>query len=47
MLINHAPISLIDLLAGTTIVILLALIMIASQTLKIARTNPAEVLKTE
>jgi hypothetical protein len=47
MLINHAPISLIDLFAGASIVILVALIMIASQTLKIARANPAEVLKAE
>ncbi|HRG07470.1 MAG TPA: hypothetical protein PLJ08_02755, partial [Cyclobacteriaceae bacterium] len=44
---NHAPIGVFEMLAGALIVIAVAVILIASQTLKIARTNPAEVLKSE
>ena len=43
----HAPLTLTDFLIGILAVLGLALIMIGSQTLKVARTNPAEVLKTE
>ncbi len=46
-LANHAPLSLIDGLLAVIAVISIAALMIASQTLKVARTNPAEVLKTE
>jgi putative ABC transport system permease protein len=44
---NHAPLSLFDMLIGVLAVLLLALMMIGSQTLKVARANPAEVLKNE
>lgn len=43
----HQPIGLADLLGGTLIVMLLALVMIGSQTAKAARSNPAKVLKSE
>jgi ABC-type antimicrobial peptide transport system permease subunit len=44
---NHAPISLTDMLIGFVTVMTIAFVMIGSQTIKIARTNPAQVLKTE
>jgi ABC-type antimicrobial peptide transport system permease subunit len=44
---NHAPISVIELVAGFIVVVVLALFMICSQTLKVVKTNPAEILKTE
>jgi putative ABC transport system permease protein len=44
---NHAPISAIELVTGFVVVVVLALIMICSQTLKVVRTNPAEILKSE
>ncbi|HTH55792.1 MAG TPA: ABC transporter permease [Cyclobacteriaceae bacterium] len=44
---NHAPIAAIDLFIGAIAVLLLALAMICSQTLKATRTNPAQVLKSE
>ncbi len=44
---NHAPLSATELLVGVLAVILISLFMIGSQTLKAARTNPAEVLKNE
>ncbi len=44
---NHAPLSLPDMSLGVIGVLVLALVMIGSQTLKVARTNPAEVLKNE
>ncbi len=44
---NHLPVSLMDLAIGAVAMVLLALIMISSQTLKAARKNPAEVLKSE
>lgn len=44
---NHAPLNFTELFIGVIIVLLLALIIIGSQTIKVARTNPAEVLKTE
>jgi ABC-type antimicrobial peptide transport system permease subunit len=45
--VYHEPIGMFELLIGPVSVIALALIMIGSQTLKVARTNPAEVLKAE
>jgi ABC-type antimicrobial peptide transport system permease subunit len=46
-LINHAPLSLTGGIVGVLVVMAIAIIMIASQTFKVARTNPAEVLKNE
>lgn len=43
----HQPIGLPELLGGTLVVMLLALIMIGSQTAKAARSNPAKVLKSD
>jgi len=43
----HQPIGLADLLGGALLVMLLAFIMIGSQTTKAARSNPAKVLKSE
>jgi putative ABC transport system permease protein len=43
----HQPIELSELIIGVLIVMMLAFIMIGSQTLKVARSNPAEVLKNE
>jgi hypothetical protein len=36
-----------EMFAGVVIIMILALLMIGSQTLKVVRTNPAEVLKTK
>jgi putative ABC transport system permease protein len=44
---NHAPIGVTDMLVGFTAVMAIAFLMIGSQTLKITRTNPAQVLKNE
>lgn len=46
-LANHAPISFGDMLWGVMMILGIALAMIGSQTLKVASTNPAEVLKAE
>jgi len=46
-LANHAPLSIPEMFLGVLGVLLVALIMIGSQTLKVARTNPAQVLKNE
>ncbi|HMI64487.1 MAG TPA: ABC transporter permease, partial [Cyclobacteriaceae bacterium] len=43
----HVPIGITELLAGVTVVMVVAIVMIGSQTLKVARSNPAEVLKNE
>jgi putative ABC transport system permease protein len=43
----RAPIGIIELFGGLVLVIGVAMIMISSQTLKVARLNPAHVLKTE
>jgi putative ABC transport system permease protein len=43
----HTPVQIPELLAGLVAVLLIALIMIGSQTMKAARSNPAEVLKSE
>ncbi len=44
---NHAPLSIPEMFLGVIGVLVIALIMIGSQTLKVARTNPAQVLKNE
>ena len=44
---NHAPIAFTDMFVGFAVVIAIAFLMIGSQTIKIARTNPATVLKNE
>ena len=44
---NSVPLQLPEMLVGSFAVLLLALVMIVSQTLKVARTNPAEVLNRE
>lgn len=44
---NHAPLNLAEMLLGVLAILLIALLMIGSQTLKVAKTNPAEVLKNE
>lgn len=44
---NHAPLAWTDMFTGVLGVMLIAITMITSQTLKASRTNPAEVLKTE
>jgi putative ABC transport system permease protein len=43
----HTPVQIVELFAGLSTVLVIAFIMIGSQTLKAARTNPAEVLKNE
>lgn len=43
----HQPIHLTELLTGVSAVMILAFLLIGSQTLKVARSNPAEVLKSE
>jgi hypothetical protein len=44
---NAAPLSILDIAGGSCVVLLIALVMIASQTRKVARANPADVLKSE
>ncbi|NOT75926.1 MAG: FtsX-like permease family protein [Cyclobacteriaceae bacterium] len=44
---NHAPLSLIEMFAGVLGILFIALLMIGSQTIKVTRTNPADVLKQE
>jgi putative ABC transport system permease protein len=46
-LVNHAPVSLLDMFISVVAVVAIAFVMIGSQTLKVARTNPAQVLKGE
>ena len=43
----HTPVQVAELFVGLLTVLLIAFIMIGSQTLKAARSNPAEVLKSE
>ncbi|WP_084165837.1 ABC transporter permease [Dyadobacter crusticola] len=45
--VYHKPIGMIELISGALAVMLLALLMISWQTAKAARSNPAEVLKSE
>ncbi|MBX2914800.1 MAG: ABC transporter permease [Cyclobacteriaceae bacterium] len=44
---NHAPIGIGDMLLGVSCIVLIALVLITTQSWKIARSNPAEVLKSE
>jgi ABC-type antimicrobial peptide transport system permease subunit len=44
---NHAPIAVEEMTIGLLAVLMIALLMIGTQTIKIARTNPATVLKNE
>ncbi len=44
---NHAPLNILEMLLGVLVILCLALLMIGTQTLKVARANPAEVLKNE
>lgn len=44
---NHLPIAAFEMLVGVAGIFAIAVIMIGSQTFKVARTNPAEVLKNE
>lgn len=46
-LANHAPLALGEMLLGVVAVMVVALAMIGTQTIKVARANPAEVLKNE
>jgi len=43
----HTPMHVAELFVGLLVVLLIAMIMIGSQTMKAARSNPAEVLKNE
>jgi ABC-type antimicrobial peptide transport system permease subunit len=43
----HQPIGIGELLIGATMIMIIAVVMIGVQTMKIARANPAEVLKNE
>ena len=43
----HEPIRLTEILMGFLVIMVIAFVMVLSQTLKVARTNPAEVLKNE
>ena len=45
--VYHAPIGFTELFSGSLLVIAIALILVASQTLKVAQANPAEILKNE
>ncbi|MCE7067154.1 ABC transporter permease [Dyadobacter sp. CY326] len=45
--VYHQPISLTEMLGGAFIVMLLAFLLIGSQTMKAARNNPAKVLKSD
>ncbi|HEY0770436.1 MAG TPA: hypothetical protein VGD31_08870, partial [Sphingobacteriaceae bacterium] len=44
---NHAPMGVLEFAIGIFAITAIALMMIGSQTIKVARTNPAEVLKAE
>ena len=44
---NSAPLNLGEMLIGVLTIFLIALVMIVSQTLKVTRTNPAQVLQSE
>jgi putative ABC transport system permease protein len=43
----HTPVQIVEMFVGLLAVLLIAFIMIGSQTMKAARSNPAEVLKSE
>ncbi len=44
---NAAPVTAVELFAGVLVVVGIAVLMITSHTLKVTRTNPADVLKVE
>jgi putative ABC transport system permease protein len=44
---NHAPLGILEGLMAIIAVMIIAVVMIGSQTLKVAKANPAEVLKNE
>jgi putative ABC transport system permease protein len=44
---NHAPLGLLEGFIAVMAVMTIAVLMIGSQTLKVAKANPAEVLKNE
>jgi ABC-type antimicrobial peptide transport system permease subunit len=46
-IVHRAPIGISELLLSIAVVMGVALLMIGSQTLRVARSNPAEVLKNE
>lgn len=46
-LANHAPLGIFEFSIGLVSIMAIALLMIGSQTIKVAKTNPAEVLKAE
>lgn len=46
-LVNPAPIGMVDLFGGVIAIMAIACAMIGTQTMKVARSNPAEVLRTE
>ncbi|MVM35304.1 FtsX-like permease family protein [Spirosoma sp. HMF4905] len=43
----HTPVQIVELLVGLLVVLLIAFLMIGSQTMKAAKSNPVEVLKSE
>jgi ABC-type antimicrobial peptide transport system permease subunit len=43
----HVPIGFVELWAGVLVVMIIAFVMIGSQTLKVAKSNPSQVLKSE
>jgi len=43
----HTPVQIAELFVGLLVVLVIAIMMIGSQTMKAARSNPAEVLKSE
>lgn len=43
----HTPVQVAELVAGLLVVVLIACLMIGSQTIKAAKTNPVDVLKSE
>ncbi|KAA9346300.1 ABC transporter permease [Larkinella humicola] len=43
----HTPVQIAELFAGLLVVLLIAVLMIGSQTMKAAKSNPAEVLKND
>ncbi len=43
----HTPVQITELLVGLLVVLLIAFMLIGSQTMKAARSNPVEVLKSE
>jgi putative ABC transport system permease protein len=44
---NHAPLSILEMVAGVCCILLIALAMIFTQAIKVTRLNPANVLKAE